>query len=177
MKLSQRLRSRRRSPNALKATPGLLIAAIAIKGNSIRDPLSERLASCARMNCWYFVLSVARSGTGGLYLASARPPRRGVVDAPEVDDPAHEDDPQNRGEDKVEECGDQAALDELAEAGDEEATDGSDDVAGGAAWFHQEILSLVVHRLSSHGKYYSPRSRRCALENDGFRGIMPARAR
>lgn len=59
-------------------------------------------------------------------------PAGGVDDRPEVDDPAEEDEPEGEGEDEVDERGEDAALHELAEAGDEEAAHGSDDVSCGA---------------------------------------------
>lgn len=58
----------------------------------------------------------------------------GVDDRVDVDDPAEPaegDDPDDAGENELHGGGQQSALNELAEAGDEEAADGGDDVAGG----------------------------------------------
>ena len=59
-------------------------------------------------------------------------PDCGVEASPEMDDPAQQENPENPSEDKEEDGGQQAALKELSQSGDEEARQGGDYVTRGA---------------------------------------------
>lgn len=56
-------------------------------------------------------------------------PQRGIEDGPEVDDPSQENDPEEAGQDEVDDRHEEAPLKQLPQAGDEEATERSDDIA------------------------------------------------
>src|SRR5690606_32306610 len=55
---------------------------------------------------------------------------------PQMDNPAHEDEPQNSSQHGLHGSDKEPPLDELAESGDKEAADGGDDVAGGTLAGH-----------------------------------------
>jgi hypothetical protein len=71
------------------------------------------------------------------------PPQSCIEDGPEVDDPAEEKEPEDAGENELNHSDEQSPLQELSQAGNEKAGEGSDDVPCG---------SLTSHLLS-HGVF------------------------
>ncbi len=74
-------------------------------------------------------------GRYGRLLHSALP-ERGVEDRPEVDEPPEKDDPEDRGEEELNDCHQQPALNQLPETRDKETAESRDDVAGGTLTCH-----------------------------------------
>lgn len=74
------------------------------------------------MPSWYWY--------GNAKEASAAFVAGGVNDGPKVDQPPQPEHPQNRGQDELQTSRQDAALHQLAKAGNEETADGGDDVAG-----------------------------------------------
>ena len=66
----------------------------------------------------------------------ARLVERGVEDRPEVDKPSEKDDPEDRGEDELNDRDKKPALEQLPEPRDEETAQCRNDVAGGALTCH-----------------------------------------
>ena len=73
---------------------------------------------------------------GRIWLESRAFIARRVDDRPNVDDPAHKDEPEEAGQDELNGGGEEATLDELSQSRNEEAADGGDDVAGGTLAGH-----------------------------------------
>src|SRR3954447_23447725 len=77
-----------------------------------------------------------------------RPPHGRVDDRPEVNQPTHEDEPEQRRQHEHHERHHYPPLHELPEPGNEEAANGRDDVAGGTLTCHGELSGMLhVHGL------------------------------
>lgn len=57
-------------------------------------------------------------------------PECGIKAGPEMDDPSHQEDPEDSGENEEENSGEQASLKQLSQTGNKEASQGGDDIAG-----------------------------------------------
>lgn len=71
-----------------------------------------------------------------------------------MDYPSQPEPPQHGGEDELQSCGDDAALNKLAQSGDEETANGGNHVAGGTlSWHGKQYTNCLADRFPEIDAY------------------------